>query len=84
MENVMNIDKIKSLFPNEWVLIGNPVLDEYKINVLSGVPVYHSIDKKEVCYLGRDKTDGYSKIKLIYTGSITHGRVLTGIFNRVK
>jgi len=84
MEQVMNIDEIKSHFPNEWVLIGDPFLDEYKTGVLSGIPIYHSKDKKEVCYLGRDKTKDYSKIKLIYTGSIKHARIITGIFNRVK
>jgi hypothetical protein len=84
MEQLMTIDDIKAHYPNEWVLVGNPVLDETSINVLSGIPIYHSADKKEVCYLGRDKTKDYSKIKLIYTGSIKHSRVITGIFNRVK
>ena len=84
MEQVIAIDEIKSLFPDEWVLVGNPVLNETGIRVLSGIPIYHSKDKKEVCYLGRDKTEGYSKIKLIYTGSVKHSRVITGIFNRVK
>jgi hypothetical protein len=65
------------------VLVGNPVLDEYKTGVLSGIPIYHSKDKKEVCYIGRDKTEAFATVKLIYTGKIKHSRVITGIFNRI-
>jgi hypothetical protein len=83
MEQLLNINEIKKQFPDEWVLIGNPVMDESKINVLSGIPIYHSKDKTEVCYIGRDKTEGFDKITLIYTGTIKHKRVITTIFNRL-
>jgi hypothetical protein len=72
---------IKNLYPNEWVLIGNPIMDEAKIDVISGVPIYHSKDKKELCYIGRDKTSSYDKIALIFTGSFKPIRKITGIFN---
>ena len=84
MENTTSLSEIKSLFPNEWVLLGNPTMDESKIDVLSGIPIYHSKDKKEVCYIGRDKTVGYDKITLIYTGSFQPMRKLTGVFRRVE
>ncbi len=84
MNRAMTINEIRSFFPDEWVLLGNPVLDEFRTGVVSGIPIYHSKDKKEVCYLGRDKTENYSKIKLIYTGTIKHSRIITGIFNRVN
>jgi hypothetical protein len=80
MEQLVTIENIKVLFPNEWVLLGNPVFDERHLDVLSGIPIYHSEDKKEVCYKGRDMTDGYSKITLIYTGSFKPRRKITGIF----
>jgi hypothetical protein len=82
MEQLLSINEIKQQFPDEWVLIGNPVWDTNKLKVLSGIPIYHSKDKTEVCYIGRDKTEGYDKITLIYTGTIQHKRVITGIFNR--
>ena len=84
IEQAMTIDEMKSLYPNEWVLVGDPVLGESGVKIVSGIPVYHSADKKEVCYLGRDKTSQFTKIKLIYTGTIKHQRVITGIFNRVQ
>jgi hypothetical protein len=81
---IKNIDEIKILFPDEWVLIGNPVMDETELHVLSGVPVLHSKDKKEVCYLGKSKTNDYKTITLIYTGTFKAARTLTGIFNSTK
>ncbi len=84
MGQPQNISEIKKNFPDEWVLVGNPILDESKIDVLSGIPIYHSKDKKEVCYIGRDKTSSYEKITLIYTGTLKPTRKITGIFNRIK
>jgi hypothetical protein len=84
MTQSISINDLKKAYPNEWVLVGNPVMDDKKLNVLSGIPLYHSEDKKEVCYIGRDKTSGYDKITLIYTGTFKPMRKITGIFNRVK
>ncbi len=83
-ETVKNIDEIKNLYPDEWVLIGNPEMDESELRVLSGIPVLHSKDKKEVYYLGKSKTGRYNTITVIYTGAVKPVRVLTGIFNSTK
>lgn len=84
MGQLLNIADIKNLYPDEWVLLGNPVMDDSKIDVLSGIPLFHSKDKKEVCYIGRDKTTDFDKITLIYTGTFKATRKITGIFNRIK
>ena len=84
MGQLLNLNAIKKLYPDEWVLLGNPILDDNKIDVLSGIPIYHSKDKKEVCYIGRDKTSEFNKVTLIFTGSFKPARKITGIFNRVK
>lgn len=84
MENQLNIAEIKKTYPDEWVLLGNPVMTTSELEVESGIPLYHSKDKKEVCYIGRDKAAPYQTITLIYTGEKKHSRVITGIFNRVK
>jgi len=83
MGQLINISEIKNLYPNEWVLLGNPNMDESKLDVISGIPLFHSKDKKEVCYIGRDKTADYDKITLIYTGTFRPTRKITGIFNRI-
>ncbi|MEO8853717.1 MAG: hypothetical protein ABI359_08060 [Ginsengibacter sp.] len=84
MGKLLNIADIKKLYPDEWVLLGNPTMDENKMDVLSGIPVFHSKDKKEVCYIGRDRTSEFNKITLIYTGNFRPSRKMTGIFNRVQ
>ena len=83
MEQLLSLSEIKVLYPNEWVLLGNPVMDESDIDVLEGIPLFHSKDKKEVCYIGRDKTANFNKITLIYTGTFKPTRKITGIFNRI-
>ena len=83
MGQIISIADIKRLYPNEWVLLGNPTMDDSKIEVISGIPLFHSKDKKEVCYIGREKTTNFDKITLIYTGSFRPARKITGIFNRI-
>jgi hypothetical protein len=81
--NLLNIAEIRVLYPDEWVLLGNPIMDDSKIDILSGIPIFHSKDKKEVCYIGREKTANYDRITLVYTGDFKPSRKITGIFNRV-
>jgi hypothetical protein len=80
----MNIEEMRALYPNEWVLVGNPEMDSDGLEVLSGIPLFHSKDKKEVCYLGRDKAKEYQNITLSFMGELPHLRRMTGIFNRVS
>jgi len=73
-------ERVKHQFPNEWLLIGNP---QYNNSVVvGGYILYHSKDKKEVCYIGRDKTSNYSKITLVYTGDFKSSRK-NGILIRI-
>ena len=83
MENTfLSIEEAKLLYPDEWLLLGNPVTDENGLNILGGYILYHSKDKKEVCYLGKDKTDGYDKIRLTFTGEVKKMRRL-GLMRRL-
>ena len=58
-------------------------MDNSKIDVFSGIPLFHIKDKKEICYIGRDKILNFDKITLIYTGTFGPTRKITGIFNRI-
>ena len=84
MGQILSINDIKKTYPDEWVLIGNPEMDNTEVNVLSGIPILHSKDKKEVFYLGRSKTSEFKTFTVIYTGTIHSDRILTGIFNSTK
>ena len=79
---VKNIDEIKNLFPNEWVLIGNPEMDKSELNVLSGIPILHSKDKKEVCYIGRDKASEFKTVTIAFAGDLKQNRKI-GILRKI-
>ncbi len=79
-ELIQYTNTAKSQFPNEWLLIGDP---QYVNSiVIGGYILYHSKDKKEVCYIGRDKTSNFSKITLVFTGDLKANR-RNGILKRI-
>ena len=65
-DKIVGIDDIKRSYPDEWILLGNHEMDEQKQKILSGIVLYHSPDKREVCYLGRPLTKDYEKIALFF------------------
>ena len=77
---VLTIAEIKAQYPDEWVLVGNPIIKDTKL--LNGIVLYHSKDKKEVCYLGKELTEKYDKITLAFTGKVKNTRRI-GIMKRV-
>lgn len=76
----MPLDELKKLYPNEWLLLGNPQMKD--TSVLGGVVLYHSKDKKEVCYIGRDKTADFSTVTIAFAGDLKQHRRL-GILKRI-
>ena len=66
VKKTVNITDIKRCYPDEWVLLGNPEMDEINQAILSGVVLYHSPDKKEVCYLGKNMTLEHEKTALFF------------------
>lgn len=81
MENTfISIEELRKRYPDEWVLLGDPEIQN--TSVLGGVVLFHSKDKKEVCYIGRDKTAGYSTVTIAYAGDLKQNRKI-GIFSRL-
>ena len=78
--NFLTFDKVKELYPNEWILLGNPEMKN--TSVIGGVVVYHSKDKKEVCYIGRDKTADFAKVTIAFAGDLNQNRKI-GILRRL-
>jgi hypothetical protein len=62
----VSISDIRRNYPDEWILLGNPEIDEKNQTVLSGIVLYHSSDKKETVYLGKPMTSGYKKTALFF------------------
>jgi hypothetical protein len=73
-------DELKKLYPDEWVLLGDPVMKN--TTVLGGIVLYHSKDKKEVCYIGRDKTANYATVTITFVGDLKQHRKI-GILKRI-
>ena len=73
MENqVLNIDEIKKQFPDEWVLLGNPVINNTK--VLSGIPIYHAKDKREIALNRPEWWNIYESATTVFTGEFPKNR----------
>ena len=77
---VLTIEQIKSEYPNEWVLIGNPELDDEETlgsivdKLVQGIVLLHSKDKRELAYKAKEVRKGYESIACIYTGVFPKSR----------
>jgi hypothetical protein len=81
MNTIYNsIEELSKLFPDEWVLLGNPEMKN--TSVLGGIVLYHSKDKKEVCYMGRDKTSEYTTVTITFLGELKRNRKI-GILKKL-
>ena len=81
MENIFqNMDDLKQIYPDEWLLLGNPKLEN--TSVMGGVVLYHSQDKKEVCYIGRDKTADFETVTITFAGDLKKKRSI-GILRKL-
>lgn len=63
MGQLTTIEEIKVLYPDEWVLLGDPVMDNSKIEVLLGITLFHCKEKKEVFELDTFASLGLTKEK---------------------
>ncbi len=64
---IMSLEEIFSLYPDEWVLIVNPELDE-ELNVIIGEVLAHAAEQDEV-YSKLSLRNGKS-VAIEYTASI--------------
>ena len=82
-----SIEDIRSSYPDEWILLGNPEMEEHRADILSGIVLYHSPDKREVCYLGRPIIDEYDTTALFFNRVTPHRekrQVIASIFSTWK
>jgi len=81
-----SIEDIKASYPDEWILLGNPAEDEYE-HTISGIVLYHSVDKREVCYIGKPLVKNYDKVALFFnrvTPRCEKRQVIASIFSTWK
>lgn len=86
MKQTISIDEIRTCYPDEWILLGNPEIDEENQQILSGILLYHSPDKREVCYLGKPLIEGYDKTAMFFNRVTPRQKrnVIASLFYPVK
>jgi hypothetical protein len=47
MNDILTFDEIKSRFPSEWVLVGDPEIDT-SLELVTGRVLCHSVNREEV------------------------------------
>ena len=77
---VLSIEEIRHLYPDQWVLIGNPevrnseILEPIVYKILRGVVLLASKDKRELGFRAIDVRQGYDSISCIWTGEFPKNR----------
>lgn len=67
MREILSYSEIKQCFDSEWVLIGDPEIDD-DFTVRQGVVLWHSKDRDEVYRKAREINPSHSAI--LYTGKL--------------
>ena len=81
MANFMNIAEIKQQFPDEWVLLGDPKIED--TTVLGGIVVYHSKNKKDLLK-GKDLLLPFKLSTWTFTGELPYNRKLwLGLYRKI-
>ncbi len=79
--NVLKISEIESQYPNQWIVLGNPVFDG--MDVLEGVVIAHNTDKRIASMEGGERRAPFKKLTLFYVGKLPPPRRI-GLLRRIK
>lgn len=67
MQEVLTMEEIKAQYPEQWVLVGNPI--HQGANVLQGIVLFHSKDKREIAYSQVNWREQFETAITIFTGA---------------
>ena len=77
----LSLEQIKTMYPDQWILIGNPVLSDPEINgsilskLIKGIVLFASKDKRELGYKAAELRKNVETTACIYTGEIPKNRL---------
>lgn len=80
MENLLTFEQMRTTYPDEWVLVGNPLLGDADTvgsvvsKLQSGIVLYHSKDKREIAYKAKELTQQVERFACVFTGEIPKQR----------
>lgn len=72
----MSFEDIRTLYPDQWVLIGDPEMDtshtlgSIASKLVGGVLLFASKDKREIGYRTKELRTGFKSVTCVYTGAI--------------
>jgi hypothetical protein len=83
MENqVLSFEEIKKLFPDEWVLLGNPEYGEDHTPILFANVVAHNKDKRELALSYSGWRKSFKTATCVYTGTFPPKRTIGVMIRR--
>lgn len=87
MENIaidnkaLSVEDIKKMYPDQWVLLGNPVLRNPQSNgailnrLITGIVLSASKNKRELAEKAKDVISDYAETACVYTGKVAKNRI---------
>ena len=78
--SVLSFENIRLLYPNQWVLIGSPELDDPNTlgsivsKLVSGVVLLASKNKREIAENAKYVRQNHKSVTCVYTGEIPQNR----------
>ena len=87
MENIaidnkaLSVEDIKKMYPDQWVLLGNPVLRNPQSNgailnrLITGIVLSASKNKRELAEKAKDVISDYAETACVYTGEVAKNRI---------
>jgi hypothetical protein len=89
------IEEIKKQYPDEWLVLGDPVESEDGLHILAADVVYHHPDKRTLAYMDKPLLKEYKgKIKAVLFNRVNvaprnmrimaGGRTIPGTFKPIK
>jgi hypothetical protein len=79
-EGYLPIDKIKALYPDEWILLAYPHYEN--ATIVGGTVLLHEPNKREMALKAKDLIKNYTEITHIFTGNIPH-RATIGLMKKI-
>jgi hypothetical protein len=76
----LSFETIKASYPDEWVVVGDPVLDDESTlgsiadKLVKGVVLLHGKDKRELAYKTKEARKGFESITCVFTGEFPKNR----------
>ena len=87
MENIaidnkaLSIEDIKKMYPDQWVLLGNPVLRNPQSNgailnrLITGIVLLTSKNKRELAEKAKYVVGDYDETACVYTGEVAKNKI---------